>query len=476
VVFEGYAGVVGPDGVVTARNGAPQPAQGWARVPPTLQPPKEISFAVGSTLLYGLFIDDPDDPIQGYDTLVLTADKDSQTVKTKLKPGFGAGAWEDRWSNPIEVRLARSLATVAFRLFDLEPDASQFLLYFTRPMRELSSHPGLLPKLRKAAGTFMGNGAKDLYRQGAFGIPISRGGDGRAERRYLETVERSQTQRMAATRWVLENLPWDLVFTYSAFPDEAEHLWRGYLEPGLPEFRRDRAELLRPFLEAVYRSCDRFLGILMDLRPPNTVLALVSDHGVEGVSKRVRINTALRRAGLLVVDERGRPDPSKSKALYPATTNAYILINSTERREGIVKPEERAIVVEEIRKALGAVSDDGRKVITAVYDAEKEGTALGVGGAAGGDLYLDLLPGYDFDAQLGGSDVVIPREPEGAHGFDPKRASMRTILALNGPGVAAGQRLRDARTIDFAPTLAELLNIAPPSHSTGKILTEALSR
>jgi predicted AlkP superfamily pyrophosphatase or phosphodiesterase len=61
------------------------------------------------------------------------------------------------------------------------------------------------------------------------------------------------------------------------------------------------------------------------------------------------------------------------------------------------------------------------------------------------------------------------------HGFNPIRASMRTIMVLNGPGIKAGARLRDARLIDFAPTLAKLLNIPAPIDAIGSVLLDALT-
>src|SRR6266496_3381277 len=66
---------------------------------------------------------------------------------------------------------------------------------------------------------------------------------------------------------------------------------------------------------------------------------------------------------------------------------------------------------------------------------------MGIGGESGGDIYVDLLPGYDFDAKLSAGDLITKREPHGMHGFNPRRASMRTLMVLNGPGIQAGQRL-----------------------------------
>ena len=52
---------------------------------------------------------------------------------------------------------------------------------------------------------------------------------------------------------------------------------------------------------------------------------------------------------------------------------------------------------------------------------------------------------------------------------------MRTLMALNGPGVKAGHQLRGVRIVDFAPTLAELLAVPIPKDATGRVLYEAFS-
>ena len=476
-LFEGYAGIAGREGTVTARDTAPRPAEGWINIPPSAALPREIAFTVGSTRLSGLFIDDPADSVRGYDTLIISRSKDAGQPEARLKPGSSSPGTLDKWSATIDVEASgQQDAGVYLRLFDLKPDGSDFLLYFTRPIREQSSRPELLPALRRAAGVFVGNGGSRLYEQGLFGPTIPRGGDGTAERRYLETVRLTQRHLMEASRWALQSLPWDLFITYTPYPDEVEHLWRGYLDTSLPGYRADLADRLRPFFEEAFKTCDEFLGLLMQLRPANTVLALVSDHGMEGSNRVVAVNTVLQRVGLLVLDAQGRVDLSRTRAYYPALNNAYILINTRDHKGGIVPSEERAGVVAEIRRVLAEVRDGGRAVVTGIFDAQVDGEAMGIGGEAGGDVYLDLLPGYDFDARVGASESILPREPFGTHVFNPQRPSMRTILVLNGPGVAAGRRLSEARTIDLAPTIAELLGIGAPRDAKGRVLGQALSR
>jgi len=476
VYFQGYAGVFGRDRVVTSRSAMPRSAANWVNLPISDKPPLEIQFTIGASNFFGLLIDDPSEAQPGYDTLLVAGTRDGKNIKARLKGGLAKVGGSVMWSGVIDVKTPNDQRVQTYlRLFELKADGSDFLLYHTMLTRETVSPPYLLTDARAEVGAFIGNGAGQLYTQGALGATIPKGGSGIAEIRYLETVAFAQRQLMQTNSWALKNLPWDLFFAYTPFPDEAEHRWRGYLDPSLSGAARELADRFRPFLEEVYRSCDDFLGLLMANRPENTVLALVSDHGIEGVNKLFAINRVLQKGGLLATDVRGRLDLAKTKALYPSINNGYLLINSTDRKNGIVTREQRTELVGKIRDLLFAIRDGDRQVVTAIYDAETDGEAMGIGGPSGGDIYVDLLPGYEFDATTSAGDFIARREPYGTHAFNSLRPSMRTLMVFNGPGVAAGRKLKDVKIIDFAPTLARLLGIPMPKDATGRVLEEAFS-
>jgi predicted AlkP superfamily phosphohydrolase/phosphomutase len=476
VHLQGYEGIAGRDGVLSGRTTKAQPALSSDSLPTSISQPLEISFVIGASAFYGLFIDDPADPQEGYDTLVVASARAEKRILAKLKSQPAGPGGELFWSQPIEVKANDSRdATSYLRLFDLKPDGSDFLLYFTRPTREIISLPDLARNASRTARAFIGNGAHPLYSQGALGPTLPKGGDGTAEARYLETVSFAHHQLMETNRWVLEHLPWDFFVAYTPFPDESEHTWRGFLEPSLPSFRRDVADRLRSFLQEVYRKSDELLGLLMSLRTENTIVALISDHGMEATHKVVAINKLLQEKGIMTLDERGRVDLAKTRAIYPTINNSYLLINGMDRKGGIVGPEERDDLAQVIRKLLFEIRDGDRQVVTDVYDAQADGNAMGIGGESGGDIYIDLLPGYGFDPRLAAPDLITAREPHGMHGFNPLRSSMRSLMVLNGPGVQAGRRLSGVQIIDFAPTLAWLLGAPAPRNSTGRVLYEALS-
>jgi predicted AlkP superfamily phosphohydrolase/phosphomutase len=469
----GYDTITGRDGIVTPRLSKPQPATSWNKLPASDAPALEISFAVAASKFFGLLVDDPADEQIGYDTLLLTRSRNAEDIEVKLKSTAAGATGELFWSGPVEVKTSgERSASVYFRLFELRGDGSDFFLYFTRPARAMVTPEEALEGAGDTVRSFIGNGASILYQQGSFGRTIPSGGSGGAEARYLETVRFAQHQLMETNRWALAHLPWDLFLAYTPFPDESEHLWRGYLDPGLSTYREEIANRLRPFLEQVYKSSDDHLGLFLANRPANTIIAVISDHGMQAVNKRFAINRLLQQKGLLAIDEQGRIDLSKSKVLYPSINNGYLLINSMDRKNGIVAAKQRKELARQVSDLLSEVRDGDQPVVKNVYDAEIRGAEMGIGGPSGGDVYIELVPGYDFDPRTTPEPLITQVEPYGSHGANPEQSSMRTVMLFHGPGIAAGHRLQNVRIIDFAPTISRLLGFPAPKNSSGRALDD----
>jgi predicted AlkP superfamily phosphohydrolase/phosphomutase len=476
VRLHGYSMIAGRDGIVTPRVSKPEPATSWNKLPASDAPALEIGFTVGASRFYGLLLDDPADEQIGYDTLILTRSRDGEDVQAKLKSNPAASIGELFWSGPVEVKTTgERTAAIYFRLFELRGDASDFYLYFTRPAGSSGSPEHVLEGAGATVRSFVGNGASVLYQQGSLGRTIPNGGSGGAEARYLETVTFAQHQLMETNRWALAHLPWDLFLAYTPFPDESEHLWRGYLDPALSNYRKEVADRLRPFLEQVYKTSDDHLGVFLANLPDQTTVALISDHGMQAVNQRFAINQLLQQEGLLVSDEQGRVDLAKTKIVYPLVNNGYLLINSIDRKSGIVAPEAREELANQVRELLMKVRDGDRVVVKAIYDAAAQGPEMGIGGPAGGDIYIELASGYDFDPRTVPGPLFTQIEPYGTHGANPEQRSMRTLMLVNGPGIVAGRRLHDVRIIDFAPTLSALLGFPAPKNALGRVLHEVFA-
>jgi predicted AlkP superfamily pyrophosphatase or phosphodiesterase len=419
-----------------------------------------------------LLYDDPRDPTPGFDTLLLTLDGDPRGGLT-LKPvalrsdGSAFGG--------LAVPVSGGDAAVYFRLFALAPDGSALTLYRTAPHVLRSSKPRLEQAAFDASGGFVGNAAASTYERGQLGKPLWDGGDGTAERRYLESVALVVRQTSRLNDFAIDHTGWELLLTYLPFPDEAVHLWYGYLDPSLPSHDAALASRLRPFLDEVLRLADGEIGHLVRRAGKDTIVAVGGDHGVMGVDRELRPNVLFKQAGLLTLDAGGRVDLAHTQAYY--SSGQYVFINRTSRAGGIVKPEEEDAVRRAIVQALSHVPGATARapIVVAVLDPRTPGHVPSFGGPTGGDLYLSVAPGYNVSARLDG-EAVVKIAPRGEHFLDPENAAMHAGFAMAGPGVTEGAQLGLIRQIDVAPTLCLLLGIEPPAQATGMVLRSALGR
>ena len=180
----------------------------------------------------------------------------------------------------LAVPVAGGEAAVYFRLFDLAADGSALTLYRTAPHVVRSNKPRLEQAAFDASGGFVGNGAASTYERGELGPPLWKGGDGTAERRYLETVALVVRQFSRLNDFAFDRTAWELLLTYLPFPDEAVHLWYGYLDASLPSHDPALAARLRPFLDEVLRLADGEIGHLVRRGGKDTIVAVAGDHGV----------------------------------------------------------------------------------------------------------------------------------------------------------------------------------------------------
>jgi predicted AlkP superfamily phosphohydrolase/phosphomutase len=257
------------------------------------------------------------------------------------------------------------------------------------------------------------------------------------------------------------------------------------LDPNTPEYNPGLAAKIWPYYEEVFKLEDSWLGEIMSAAGPNAAIFLVSDHGMAAQYKRFYPNAVLERAGLLArgYDEIGRQgegiDLSRTRACVPPHADFFVVVNSVDWKGGIVQPSEREAVLKSATDALLAATDPatGQRIVTAAIRAE-DVAGLGTGGETGGDLYLEVAPGYYPVGQLSTYTVEPLLSPigAGAHGFLPLRRSMQAICVIGGAGIIPGSKLGGVRQIDVAPTAARLLGIPIPRDARGHVLGEILTQ
>jgi hypothetical protein len=467
-LMDGYAGVLLKDAVHRDAS-AWRPAKGWNEAPPG-RTPLEQRLQVGGRAWWALAYDDPTDPVVGYDSVALAPHKAAPWLV--LKPGA--------WSPPVRVDGSKGPGWLRFHLFELTPDLGRWRLYHTGASAPVSNQPEAPGVWYGPDTPFVPQGPGRIWTRGELGPTMFQGGDGQAESRYVTIVRHILGSARLRLERLMARRDWDLAVCYLPYPDETLHHWYGGLAPDARDMpgRLTGAQeaLATARLGEVLRAVDEAIAPLADA--PDTVVALASDHGMAPAPWMFRPNAVLRRAGLLTLTSRGQVDLSRSRALYTGTDGGYVVVNHVGHKGGIVARRDVPTVLSRVEAALRAERDAaGRPLVTRLIRRDSdEARGLGIGGPRAGDLYLDLQPGYIFDAAVAAREVVQRAEPGRAgHVFDPRRSDMHAFMVLAGPGLRRGLELPPVTNADLAPTLARLLRIPVSAHATGRPIAGAFA-
>lgn len=473
ISFSGFESPVAPRSMIRGEDLRPA-GPSWREAGLPLAGARELEVAVADSTFQLLFYDDPQDPIEGLDTLFIVPKDGGESAHLKAHPATDG---TEGWSPPFSVRGGELQGNTFFRLFRLTPDGTAIELYQRAVNAVLGSEPTATAQYTKAYRGFHDDPFQ-FYEQGGFGPPLMAGGDGTAEERAVEVTLFDAELLIEGTRFALETWKPDLLLHYSPMSDSAGHSWVGLLDPSQKDHDPQLAARLWPFYRQVFQQLDRWLGDILHRVPPETVVALVSDHGMAGVDRLFHVNEALRAAGLLAVDEQGKIDLARTQVLLPAFGDFFVKVNSVQHAQGIVTAEEyEAVLVAAEAALLGALDPQTDAPPVSRLWRASELADLGAGGPGGGDLYLDMAPGYYAERGLPGHLVSPTRQgwPKGTHGFWPHHRSMQAIFFATGPGLRQGDQVPPIRHIDVAPTLAHLLGLHPPAQAVGRVIEEALA-
>lgn len=445
------------------------PASGWSNAPRSVLPPREATLTIASTRpdenpdrVYHVYV--YASGAAGYDRVLVAEAKDGDAAVATLRPG----AWA-----PVRVRLRDGrLAGFHFKLIALAPDLSQCWLAFSTISRARASRPDL----------------EDLLASEPFAVPETadhgpiEAGLVDAET-YVEQGLMFYANAEHVYRHVVETYRPDILFAGAPVTDEFSHQFMACVTPAYPGYDAAAAPRYEGYLRAAYSGADTLLGQLVALMPQDTIVALSADHGFGAAWRSINANLVLERSGLLVSDAEGRPLPESRAVAFWAGATCSVYVNLAGREPGgVVRESEHTAVCEQIRAAFAALNAAGTHAIDAIYSYDEAGAIPTSCGTASmrfpgrtGDVVIFAAPPHQFDAPAL-DRLIAPSPLLGQHGYLPDtvderlNVNMRPPLVLAGPGVPKGLRLPGARAIDLAPTLAALLDIAPPAQADGRDL------
>jgi predicted AlkP superfamily pyrophosphatase or phosphodiesterase len=215
-----------------------------------------------------------------------------------------------------------------------------------------------------------------------------------------------------------------------------------------------------PFVESAYATLEAIDGMIGELNAaahsndPDTIVAVVSDHGFIATHTMVHLRTRFVGAGLIRIKEPEAPDTASTVTswdaqVWPTAGVAAIVLRDRDDQRTHAK----------VVALLEELAADSRNGIAHVLTREELAQRRAYSEA---DFLVEFTPGYYAGAALRG-DFQTPATSLGTHGYLPERQEMHASFFIQGEGIAAARNLGVVDMTQIAPTLAALLGVELPS-------------
>jgi predicted AlkP superfamily phosphohydrolase/phosphomutase len=295
-----------------------------------------------------------------------------------------------------------------------------------------------------------------------------------------------------AAAHLIRELDYAAVFTkWHAF-DKFYHFFFQKIDPESPLYSAAEFERYEGIHQQILQAADEMVGVVLDQMAPDTLLVVVSDHGLMPSRRHLYLNNFLANRGHLVTtgdpDAAGRMQIDWSQTRAVAHPFTQVWINTRGRDpDGIVNPgDDYESLREEVIAALRDWKDPetGKHVMSCVFRAE-DGAAHGLGAPTDGDVRFFCSAGYSVFRTTGVTadrrEITPSTGPYlGDHGSCLPtarlgRGSETAMLFMAGPKIRRGyRRPYPIRISDVLPTALAALEWPLPRDSEGGVAMDCL--
>jgi len=363
------------------------------------------------------------------------------------------------------------------------------------PQKEFSTYP---PFLRKELDKVVGVYEVDQYAHYLID-----------DANLIEGCTRIIRKRWEAIRYLVRNHPTDLFLGVITGTDRMFH--RFYTDPEVGSQARSAHN--EGIVSDYMREVDEGLGDILGLLRPEDMLILISDHGFEIKQKTLNANQLLLDLGMLAVKRKGllegvgltqrnaalwlsriglmdkvkRHTPHSIRHLLPkgaSRDDAQLIhdviesgridwsktrmvyldgfhVNTTDRPEGIVNPDEKAKLLSELENALRSLFSEAGNTIEPFFLTPKEIYPDGIAKNAPA-LMLDFSRPVFVDSSLRPEADALERSLKPNH-------AMEGMFLVRHPYVKPGKMDPPLSLLDLAPLILHCKGIQPDLEMQGKV-------
>lgn len=203
---------------------------------------------------------------------------------------------------------------------------------------------------------------------------------------------------------------------------------------------------------AVLKRIDAVVGKIMAAQMavrPDSVIAVVSDHGFSKVDTEVNLYRAFIDAGLIVLDANGKIKDWEASPWNSGGSSAIVLKRPSD-------PTLRARVSE----LLAQLKADPKNGIVQIATTSQ---IADYGANPQASFYVDFAPNaYAGSFKGATAPLVSPSASKGTHGYFPDKPFMRSSFMMMGAGIQKGRNLGEIDMRAIAPTLAKAMGLTLP--------------
>lgn len=261
---------------------------------------------------------------------------------------------------------------------------------------------------------------------------------------------------------LIVNEKWDFFISVMIGSDRLQHMLRRHFDETHRRFIK--GSKYKDALKNYYIYLDKKLGEILKLLDEDTIVLVVSDHGMIKQEGKININNWLIKEGYLVlkedvdVSEKKRfsteyVDMEKSKAYGGGAYNARVYLNKEKLGDEYEKTRE------DIIEKLKAIPDDkGNKLDTKIYKKEDIYKVTSSPECPDLTIYFDDLR-WASNPDLGQEGIYSWKTAVGA---DSAGHSRQGCFIIKGKGIKNLGKIEDLDIAQVAPTILKLLDSKIP--------------
>lgn len=336
--------------------------------------------------------------------------------------------------------------------------------------QRISEPPGFVTEIAEELGPFYTTGFQEDHK--------ARTNHVFTDAEYLRQANIVLDERYELLDYARRHFDDGFLFFYFSSTDLQAHMF--WWDSDAPHPIRSRADAKRyhQVIVSLYKQLDEVVGDVVAEYGDQATIFVISDHGFCTFRRQFNLNTWLRENGYIrpancrsLMSRGPRVDWTRTRAYGLGINGLYVNLRGRER-DGIVDPQDRDALLDEISAKLLALRDplNDEPVIASVYRAEEVYSGARIADAP------DLIIGYNCGYRASW-DTTLGDMPEEWISDNPSPWSAdHCVAAEQVPGVIFANRpipREHPALVDMAPTILEAFQLPKPDGMTGESVFHA---